>query len=543
MRLFGYYFTHTFVNGIRKLFRTWVAYFLIFCLLCGLIGGIAGFALGYFLDDTLEEEPPVVEEEVLPIEPPDPETLMKVVEAVSGVVLLGALLLFLYSGVKNGASIFQMADVNYLFPAPLRPQSVLLFRTVLQMAGILVASVWILFQVPNLILNLGLGWVEAAAFILGWILLLVIGQVISVGVYTVAATHTRVKRYVRPAVVGIVLAIAAVYGGLVAAGKTPLDAFTTLFASPATRAVPFVGWLRGMVIFAIEGKWWMAALCLAANLLGVVGLIYLIWHIRADFYEDSLAGAEKLFKAQQAQQTGRAERAEVKRRNTARLQRERIGYGRGALMFFARPFYHRCRTAYLGYFTKTSLLYLSMACGVTVLTRFAFDSHSITALAIVMLCFVYMRNLGNPLSDETSENFIYLVPEGPFAKLGASLLAGSVDTLLDLLPAFALSAILLGESAGVALGWLAVILTLDFFASATGSFTVLSLPSSLPELVSGFLNLILRMLFLLPGMLLLLIPSLFGLLPLALLLTTGYHLLIGTVFFLLCPLFLAQGKA
>ena len=58
----------------------------------------------------------------------DMEVLMLVVEAGVAVLVLFMLLSAIHSGTKKGSDIFLMADVNFLFTAPIKPQSVLLFR-------------------------------------------------------------------------------------------------------------------------------------------------------------------------------------------------------------------------------------------------------------------------------------------------------------------------------------------------------------------------------------------------------------------------------
>ena len=42
MRLFGYYAFHSFVNQVRKIFKTWI---IIFIVVCGLVGGIMGYTI------------------------------------------------------------------------------------------------------------------------------------------------------------------------------------------------------------------------------------------------------------------------------------------------------------------------------------------------------------------------------------------------------------------------------------------------------------------------------------------------------------------
>ncbi|MBQ5567269.1 MAG: hypothetical protein IIT35_05380 [Oscillospiraceae bacterium] len=53
MRLFGYYALHSFVNQLKKLFKTWV---LIFIVVCMLIGGLIGFGAATLSEMAEEQE-------------------------------------------------------------------------------------------------------------------------------------------------------------------------------------------------------------------------------------------------------------------------------------------------------------------------------------------------------------------------------------------------------------------------------------------------------------------------------------------------------
>ena len=61
MRLFGYYAWHSFVNQLRKLFKTWV---LIFLVICMAIGALIGFGAA-MLDDAAGEDEEIVDSEVI----------------------------------------------------------------------------------------------------------------------------------------------------------------------------------------------------------------------------------------------------------------------------------------------------------------------------------------------------------------------------------------------------------------------------------------------------------------------------------------------
>ena len=60
MRLFGYYAWHSFVNQLRKLFKTWVLIFLVICMAVGALIGV-GAAM---LDDASGEDEEIVESEI-----------------------------------------------------------------------------------------------------------------------------------------------------------------------------------------------------------------------------------------------------------------------------------------------------------------------------------------------------------------------------------------------------------------------------------------------------------------------------------------------
>ena len=129
MRLFGYYALHSFVNQLKKLCKTWV---LVFFLVCMVIGGLIGFGAA-MLEDTVEEnaaasaqtqEVPVSEEEEASL----PISASGLIELIAGGAILALFFFEAVSADKNGSKIFLPADVNLLFPSPMKPQSVLRFR-------------------------------------------------------------------------------------------------------------------------------------------------------------------------------------------------------------------------------------------------------------------------------------------------------------------------------------------------------------------------------------------------------------------------------
>ncbi len=547
MRLLGYYMVHTIKNGIKKLFRTRVvvvfAIALVFGLVFGLLGGTIGSLLEGDTTDTVYEDEYIEEE----MTPEDTAMMLTVLEALGGGVILLILLANVYGGDKNGSSIFLMSDVNFLFTAPLRPQSVLLFRMILQMGKEFVASLYLLFQLPNLVMNMGLSVGVAVSLFVCWLLTLFLGKLLSVLTYTLAATHPRVRNFIRPSVFGFVaLLLVGTYAVSSVKEMTLPEAALWLFGGEGSRYVPLWGWLKGVVGFAIDGQWFAIVLC-AIGVVACGGLIaWLAWRMKADFYEDALAhAAETQATLDAASEGGLFQR---KKERADRLQRDVFRRGEGAVMFLYKGVINRHRFAKLRVFSNTCITYfgtfLLVSAAIIWLTRGG-DTRPADLLVVpaaIVLVMAFFRNLGNPLEADMSGHYLFLVPESARKKLLYALLAGSYDTLMDVLPGLLIATVVLRASIFEALGWLLVILTCDLLLSVIGLFLHLVLPSSLPQEITAMLQLLLRMLAVALPLIVLLVFGISIGLNVALPVTAAINTGLGAVLFLPSTTLLHKGK-
>lgn len=520
MRAFLYYFTHSFVGAIRKLFHNKIlAVILAFILGFALIGGIVGVTLGVVISSVSKEETSqteTVEEADAPQDNADDEMtaserekLFRVLEGAVSACLLFILLLLIYTGDKSGVKIFQMADVNFLFSSPMRPQSVLLFRTLMQMGVAFLSSLYLLGQLPNLINNMGLSLPQALCLFLAWIMALFIGKMASVFAYTVSATYPKCRKIVKPLVLTIgALPVLAVIG-LVYFGKRGIfDAFTMIFAPSGTRWIPLFGWFRGFIMSLLFAHP-LSALGYLAALVGFCAVFcWLIWRIKADFYEDALQGANELQAKLEERKKGVKAR---KKERSGKIARNTEMRGEGAQMFFTKTVYNRRRFAKFTLITPTSVTYAGIAALLGAFLRFAIGTQVLLPVGIVFCFVVFFRNLGNPLADEVNHPFFFLTPESSFKKVWYAAAGGLYESFLDIFPAFFITQILMKDNMPELFEWLALWLSLDFFCSLSGLFTELLLPSSVPNAIKQMLAVSVRMLAILPGVLVLLLGLVIGL--------------------------------
>ena len=542
MKLFFYYAFCSVKNQLHRLFKTWVAVFLLVCVLFGVMIGFGAA----FLEDAFGGESPddeIVED--LPEEEWTEQELAEVMDlvelAVGGVILV----LFAWeilSSDKSGSLVFLPADVNLLFPSPMKPQSVLLFRLMTQIGALLVAGIYMLFQLPNLTMNLGLSLPAGLLLILAFCLLIIFSKLIHLLLYTLGATHPQVRRYIRPALIGLLLLVAGGYYLSMNGVQDPFYSANAYFNAPISRLIPVWGWLKGLCMYSMEGNFLAAGLSLAALLVAGGLLVYVIWHLRADFYEDAMAKTAETAELQHAVNEGRTVMATRKKDRPDRLRRDGMRHGWGASVYFFKAMYNRFRFAHFRVLTKTTESFLVLAAGLALLLRFAFSITDPTAVMLLLGGMVFFRSLGNPLSEDTQRESFYTVPAPAPAKVRFSLLGGTVNCLLDLLPALLATGLILSVNPLVLLGWLAVIVTVDWYATNVSAFIDLSLPTSLDKTIKTVIAIMFVYFGLLPDVALIVLGLALGALPLFAMLAAAVNLVIGTVVFAFTPLFIERGR-
>ena len=530
MKLFGYYAFHSVKNQIRKLLKTWVAIFFLVCILLGMLIGFGAAFLDDLANDSEHPDTPP-QEGIVDIEtPPNQEDIPgepdlnahDLIELIALGIVLVVLALEVLQSDKNGSVVFLGADVNLLFPSPLKPQSVLLFRLTAQIGATLFASV-----------------------IFAWALTLVYGKLIHVLLYTISSTHPKIKPRIRPVLFAVIGILALSFFAYWQAGGTEQGIYQTaveFFNQAGTRWIPIIGWLKGFCMYAIEGSVLGALLSLIALVVTGILMTWWIWSIRADFYEDAMAKSEETAAIQAAAAEGRTVRSQRKKDRGDRLTRDGMRYGSGANVYFFKAMYNRFRFAHLRVFTKTSETYLAVGLAAALAMKYLFEYPSFFVVAMILGVLVFFRSLGNPLSQDTQMDSFRLLPESSWAKMFWSLLGGSANCLLDLLPATLVAAMILGAAPLEVIGWLLVILSVDIYSTNVGVFIDLSVPVAAGKPLKSVVQIMFIYFGLLPDIAILALGVVLSILPLATLVAAVFNVLIGGVFFFFSPMFLERGS-
>ncbi len=569
----------SFINGIKRAWKVFLVIIAIFAII--VIGGVV---IGMVVEKNTKDDDKKAEsvehaedekEEDIDITTYVPKAKIELVDAKDGLYLIEdgvyhelfglvadgicALLVLLLialaiqGGAKNGASIFIMPDVNFLFPSPNKPQSVLMFRMLGQIGMTLMGAFYIVFQLPNLMSNLKLGLLGGIMLIIAYLLLAVMNKMISIFTYVICSKHEKLKRFLSKYAVYLTLLPVVIAGALYQfAGMSIYDSAHAVFASGISHAIPFWGWMKGAAIFVFEGKYGLSLLMLLLSVVGTVILVIVTWSIPCDFYEDALSSAMVTAAAEESMResaegasahdvTHKGKSWEKKRENKLAFD----GY-EGAKVFFARTMLNRRRMNPLkGLWTPTASTYFFGSLGLLATLKYLVKTDSVNLMAVsvsgLIIVFMFFRSFMNPLQVELSHNFIYMVPESPRSLLGWGMLAQLCDGALDLLPACIIGAVLTGNVTMFVALYL-VLVTMHLFFGMTALMVSLVVSSYLPVYISNMLQFTVRMIPFLPVIILFIVGIVSNNIYSAATICIIINLIASWLAFLPCPSHLHKGK-
>lgn len=473
-----YYAVHSTINQIRKFVRTWA-----FVLLLGIVamGGVVWYAaLWYYA--RLREVDAALPENMAELFEASGLTSTNVAELVLGLSILGILVLQVIGAEKSVARLFMQADVNMLFPSPRSPQSILAFRVTSTLSLAIVAVPCMLLWVPSWMSTYGIGLYAALTFPLAWALTLGFSALFKILAFELGSRHPFLRNNLRWFVIGALALVGLVFYRAydTSPDRDLLASAQLMFNAPWTRAVPVWGWIKGLVVFALEGhtgeSLGMLGLCLA--LLGV--LVVAAWRTKADYYEETLGWAEEVARFRERLTSTNAPLLvlEITRRGQDKGL-EGFERGWGASVYFFKVLHQRRRFSRYGFVTKTMVTYLFAAIAAGLFTKHFMDEALPYIPALVLAAMVFFRTVISPVTEDIRKDGFLMLPESIWAKLIYSLAGGACNCALDVAVPLVAGSVAAGFSPLEGLAYLPVLASADFFASASGAFVDISIPPAI----------------------------------------------------------------
>lgn len=339
----------------------------------------------------------------------------------------------------SGASFYSMADVHFLFPAPLSARHVLFYGLIRQMGTSLLIGFFLLFQYAWLHGTYGLKIGGLLLILLGYGACMFCAQLGAMTLYSLISGSEKARRAAKGALIAVcALFAAALIRPLFSEQSDLLGALVRSANAPLLSLFPIAGWLRGSVSAWIQGNLTAGFLYAALTALASAALIFIILRTRADFYEDVLAATESTHSAITAKKEGMF--AEAAPRHV-RVGGIGIGKGTGASVFYHKHLLEDRRSRFL-LLDGTAMMFLLIN------WIFAYFTRSMGLLPILVFS-VYLQIFSVATGRWVRElilPYVYLAPESSFRKLFHICRENILKTAVEAVALFVPVALILGLS-------------------------------------------------------------------------------------------------
>ncbi len=347
-------------------------------------------------------------------------------------MFLFILLLSMFQGLKQGAAIFSMPDVNFLFTAPVSPRRILIYA-VCKQAGILVlASAFLLFQFPNLRNGFGLDGKAMAGMMAAYVGLGVASQMIAVNIYAYCASAPQRRARVEGVLKGIMAALVLAVGYSALRSGDVWGALRAALGASWWDYIPVVGWARGAAMAFAIGRWGIALVEMVLLVGASFACILLMQRAGMDYFEDVLVSAEQTYQKKQAAKEGRLFSGSQEVSKRVKREAGALG-GHGAWAFTHRIFREQSRRGIISWLLDLNTL---CAIGAPLMSLLFIQGaeeaeagmwSALSMAAYLMLFF----NLNSSFNRELTVPYIYLAPGKAFTKLLAIVTPNVLKGLLD----------------------------------------------------------------------------------------------------------------
>lgn len=373
-----------------------------------------------------------------------------------GALSSAALIVFSYfsikQGIGSGSSFFRMADVNMVFTAPISPKKILIYGFIQQFIVTIFIMLFVSFQIPNLKNNFPITGFGVLLIYIVVFLLFFAMQLIGMLIYSVASRSNRTRANLDKALNVLMFAFIAGFIIVLLQKQDFLKAAIFYLNNDFFNYIPFIGWFKVVLTAAVSGIDTSFYISTVLIIVSFIVMIYVIYKLKTDYYEDVLAATER---KEQIIAAKRAGSSGLKFRNTKLKKVQQKYKGSGSIAIFYR---HILEFKKSGFFFINKTTFIIVGIGIASKYFFAGISSNIPSDAsptglgsgdfsfkLILFASIYILfffSMQGKWAQELSKPFIYLIPASSASKVFYATLAETLKNGLDGLILFIVAGIM-----------------------------------------------------------------------------------------------------
>ena len=409
------------------------------------------------------------------------------------ILLIGTAVL--YSGTNRGSAVFSGADVHFLFTAPYRPQTILIYGLAGMMKSMALLAVFLPFQFPNLV-QLGLGLPQLFSLIGLFVWILICFNLLSMVLYLLAQNKPRIRLLIRILVLAVPAAFVIAMLFSLIQTRSLMQVFDQFANSPFVRLFPFFGWNMSVASGIIAGFDNIAVLSVLLLLATPFATFRLVYRLPADFYEDAILKVEQQKQQQEKMKGKRNRQASSLQKRFKGKSGLRHGYGPNSIFFRAVREMRR-RQPFVLSLAATILLLATTGVWIGLSLERETEPFRIYAVFLLPLIQLFVRAGETFAADELKRPLIYMLPYPATQKLFWMTVTESFLNLPLILPSLITYALLVKPPPGQFMAVMPALLTFPLLLTASTLLTF-RIMGSIEGQLDGLVQVVTNMILILP---------------------------------------------
>jgi hypothetical protein len=345
-------------------------------------------------------------------------------------VLIGVFYFDVKQGIDSGSSFFRLADVNFVFTAPISPKHVLLYGFVKQFFKTFYMLLFLSFQIPNLKNSFP---IDAAGIIIIYtstFFLFFTMPIIGMLIYSITSKSRKMRENFQKGLNAVIYLSLGCFILLMFQTKDFGKAAALILNSEYFTLIPYIGWFKAILLCAVTGIDHSFYLNVALVSISTVLMVIAVYRMKTDYYEDVLAATEKMEEFLKVRKEGKIGSGVFK--NT-KLKRVKHTYrGNGAKTIFMRHMLE---------YRKTGLFFIGRNTAIIFVLGLGAKNFFPDISIIAIFCLLFFFSMQGKWVRELDKPYIYLIPAGSTAKVFYATLAENLKNGVDGLVLFAAAGI------------------------------------------------------------------------------------------------------
>lgn len=412
------------------------------------------------------------------------------------------LLFNMFAGLENGATLFDMADVNHVFVAPISPMKILFYGIIKQLGKVFLSSIFIFYQIGNLKGSLDFGFSEIIFLFILMIIISFISQLLAMSVYIFSNGNESRKQKIKTGLlfIGVIILIYA-YIQVKLSEEVFYIAILKMMESRFIQYIPLVGWSLMLMKAVIEGNALLIFISIGLYIIFSILLVIFIAVGDRDYYEDVLVSTEITHDVLKAVKEKDFSRRNPNQQKKIKVKERVMGIhkGQGAWTIFYKQILEMRRLSKIAWLDSFTIILAIIITGLSYYIDFEYLSYIILG-TLLYIQFIFSMIAG--INLEISSHYIFLIPDKSYKKIIAIILKPIVKAFLDGLIFFAILVIMGRENI------ITAILLLLAYSVSVGLFQALFILYQ--RLLKGQPNIIVRILISIIIIVTVFIPILIG---------------------------------